>query len=946
LFSGSSARGLSMARRIRVLQDVQDQLADLSNLSIVLFHAKGLKSLILSDSNISYRKLRKVYVTKWSKPEEYLHILCSNDLIFHEYISLLRSQIEDINTNIERDNWRPQVFPGPLGVYHFIAPISKLSGREGKAMKRRVVYYLFGGSLQFPDERKLSWGNVKEYLEKLETKTGSELSHSLRHQILGEILNVSTWLSPKVVFNEIEVLQLTLNGIIRSYLEEVEPPKDILSSVAELHHSVRQRDRFRSGLESALEIVPLIRAAFVAIKHVKSGTGFLAMRVPAHPNEELKDQWLFIPRPEDIQGFLQANKFEDTPKRERKYLDFNFNLKFERKFQISARDTGDIIGALWLFSDKSPKTLRRDLPKDELKRLEGFLASCRNYLIPNEEQISHAIFKAQQRNITRRRNQLDHHVSKPAFLETENLRLILEETQDIIGFQKAVYYQARLYKDRPEGFPLASWPTSEAEPLLIAEQLREKLFIKMEPHYENNTVYQPLISGDRTLAFLKFFFEDEKDLEAAKPLIIEFGNQLAARIPHRRLSKCVDEVMKQVQRLTKDPTQDRKIYNKLAEQAALLVGEPACSVWIYDEIKKEFECIGRAGVTLTLSKIHRYDKEALVVRSYESSEPVKANLDNPQQKVIARNDLKRREFRQGIGVSSTAGGTAVVIVVWSKSKYKEDYFKPEDDMVLRLLAFILSQVISLQRHLVAQSRIRDETMVHLGHELRSPLGAVYSAIELLQRYPFPGKPHSYILNDIMGLINYALFMVKNLLLFAQIEGLAEIFRIGEKKPYKLFDDIIFKIIDTLKIHVEGRGLDIQCNFPPGTFPEHLYLTETEKSFLESIVFNLLWNAIKYSTPERSTIIRGVGKVLRDRIHIKVQNYGIGVIEGEETMIFEKCKRGSNADQGTPPEGSGLGLYVASRLAGMLDGELALSSHDNPTEFILALPLRLSQKPDV
>lgn len=467
----------------------------------------------------------------------------------------------------------------------------------------------------------------------------------------------------------------------------------------------------------------------------------------------------------------------------------------------------------------------------------------------------------------------------------------------------------------------------------------------MEPHYDNNTVYQPVIFGDRTLGFLEFSFKDKRSLEEAKPLVIEFSNRLAARIPHYRLLNCIDAMMKELHRLSGDILRDRDVYDNLAGRMALLLGESACSIWIYDGAKKEFECIGRSGMKLSLRKIRRYE-EALVVKSYESGKSEKINLEDPEHQVIARAELLQQGFLQGIGTSSKAEDMAVIIVIWSKSKYEESYFKEEDERILSLVAFILSQVIRLQRHLATQRRIRDETMVHLGHELRDPLGAIYSAIELLQRHPSLEKRYPYILSDVMSFIDYELFMVKNLLLFAQIEGLTDVPEGKiEREPYKLFEDIIFKIKDTLRIFAKGRGLDIKHDFPPATFPERLYLTKKEKSYLESIFFNLLSNAIKYSLPEKGRIIHIIGKSSRGRILIKVQNYGVGIVAGEESVIFEKCRRGSNADQGTPPGGSGLGLYIAGSLAEMLGGELRVSSRDDPTEFTLTLPLELFLKAD-
>lgn len=412
-----------------ILQKVQDQLADLSNLSMVLLNAKRAKVLVLSRVSMTQSQFKNVCVTDWSNPEEYLRIIFSEDKILGEYIDYLRPQIEAIDEKAKAGKWEPQIFRGPLGLYHFIAPITELSGQREKIRQRRIIYYLFGGSVWFSNKEEFSPDDAQRYLRELKTKGKLQLPCSLEYQILGEVLNAPTWRSQGVLFYEVETLRLTMNGIIRTYLADVTLPEDVLYPVVELYHSISRRDRFRNGLDSVLEIVPFAKAAFVVIKQIRSKTGFLAMRVPTHSRAEFRDQWLFIPRSEDIEGFLRAKKFEDAPERERKYLDFDFSIRFESKLNIFSKEDGELIGSLWILGDKRPRRFRKGLPKDKLKELKGFLTSCRNYLVPDKERISHTIFKAQQGDVLRRRTQLARLIHKPTFWGGEPLRHILKDAQ-------------------------------------------------------------------------------------------------------------------------------------------------------------------------------------------------------------------------------------------------------------------------------------------------------------------------------------------------------------------------------------------------------------------------------------------------------------------------------------------------------------------------------------
>ena len=99
-----------------------------------------------------------------------------------------------------------------------------------------------------------------------------------------------------------------------------------------------------------------------------------------------------------------------------------------------------------------------------------------------------------------------------------------------------------------------------------------------------------------------------------------------------------------------------------------------------------------------------------------------------------------------------------------------------------------------------------------------------------------------------------------------------------------------------------------------------------------IMLNLIGNAIRYS-PEGSMIwIRGEA----DATHasITVADQGQGLAPDQQSIIFEKFERLGRTDSG----GSGLGLYIARRLARAMDGDLTVDSAPGQgARFTLRLP---------
>jgi signal transduction histidine kinase len=99
---------------------------------------------------------------------------------------------------------------------------------------------------------------------------------------------------------------------------------------------------------------------------------------------------------------------------------------------------------------------------------------------------------------------------------------------------------------------------------------------------------------------------------------------------------------------------------------------------------------------------------------------------------------------------------------------------------------------------------------------------------------------------------------------------------------------------------------------------------------------LVENACKYSLPD-STVTVEIEQ--RDNlVTVKVSNSGSTIPFNERSRIFERFYRGAEATRST--SGSGLGLYVARKIALAHGGALDLETQDRPKEgvtFCLKIP---------
>lgn len=107
---------------------------------------------------------------------------------------------------------------------------------------------------------------------------------------------------------------------------------------------------------------------------------------------------------------------------------------------------------------------------------------------------------------------------------------------------------------------------------------------------------------------------------------------------------------------------------------------------------------------------------------------------------------------------------------------------------------------------------------------------------------------------------------------------------------------------------------------------------------KSIIYNLLTNAIKYRSPERSPIIRICTKKTEKDIILSVEDNGLGIADDKRDKIFTMFQR-----LHTHIEGTGIGLFIVKRIIDNSGGRVDVESTPGlGTTFKIHLP----QKPGI
>lgn len=198
------------------------------------------------------------------------------------------------------------------------------------------------------------------------------------------------------------------------------------------------------------------------------------------------------------------------------------------------------------------------------------------------------------------------------------------------------------------------------------------------------------------------------------------------------------------------------------------------------------------------------------------------------------------------------------------------------------------------------------------HQLRTPLTALISEIELAQRRERSPEDYRRVLDRVHGDGLRLRQIVESLLFLARADAEAE-------RPALELVDLAAWLADHLRhwSHHE-RACDLRCEVEadaPARAKVHAPL-------LGQLLDNLLDNACKYSTPGTPVIVRL--ECAEGTAALVVEDHGRGIDPADLPHIFEPFFRSTRGcPRGQP--GFGLGLAVVQRIADALGGKVTVQS---------------------
>ncbi|MBA4012999.1 MAG: hybrid sensor histidine kinase/response regulator [Phenylobacterium sp.] len=213
--------------------------------------------------------------------------------------------------------------------------------------------------------------------------------------------------------------------------------------------------------------------------------------------------------------------------------------------------------------------------------------------------------------------------------------------------------------------------------------------------------------------------------------------------------------------------------------------------------------------------------------------------------------------------------------------------------------------------LTRQARVSAEQLASLSHEFRTPLNGVLGMARLLEGTALTDEQRAYV-SALRESGEHLLGLVNDVLDFARL-GADKI----ELHPADFeVESLLRSVCELLSPRAQEKGLEIAWAAPAGIGAVH-----ADEGRLRQILLNFAGNAVKFTS--QGGVLLSVAET-PDGLRFTVEDSGPGVSQAARETIFEAFEQ-ADPLRDIQLGGAGLGLAIARKLAGAMDGAVGVET---------------------
>lgn len=227
---------------------------------------------------------------------------------------------------------------------------------------------------------------------------------------------------------------------------------------------------------------------------------------------------------------------------------------------------------------------------------------------------------------------------------------------------------------------------------------------------------------------------------------------------------------------------------------------------------------------------------------------------------------------------------------------------------------------------------KDQFLSSMSHEIRTPLNGIIGFTDLLLSNSSLGTEEKNQLEYIKMSGDILLVIINDILDLAKIES-GQFLLVN--KPFNL-NQLTRLVYDTFSIKTQEKEIDFKIDIDK----ELPVVLNGDSVRISQILFNLISNSLKFTAAKGKIRLKIKFHDEEDdfyNVKIIVKDTGMGIPQDQLKNVFSPFVQ-VNTDAARQHGGTGLGLTIAKRIIGLMNGEIQVKSKLGVgTKFIVTLP---------